>query len=93
MEIIKKFFPEIMQDNDMIYFARLEGMIDSIDELSALQITKSSHSYQFRLAPSHPKYTEMLLEEILKFHNIYNIRLNLSKSIKTTGSISFEIIL
>ena len=93
MEIVKKFFPEIMQDNDMIYFARLEGMIDSIDELSALQITKSSYSYQFRLAPSHPKYIEMLLEEVLKFHNIYNIRLNLSKSIKTTGSISFEIIL
>ncbi len=93
MEIVKKFFPEIMQDNDMIYFARLEGMIDSIDELSALQITKNPHAYQFRLAPSHPKYTEMLLEEILKFHNIYNIRLNLSKSIKTTGSISFEIIL
>ena len=93
MEIVKKFFPEVMQDNDMIYFARLEGMIDSIDELSALQITKSSHSYQLRLAPSHAKYTEMLLEEVLKFHNIYNIRLNLSKSIKTTGSISFEIIL
>ena len=54
MEIVKKFFPEIMQDNDMIYFARLEGMIDSIDELSALQITKNPQSYQFRLAPSHP---------------------------------------
>jgi hypothetical protein len=93
MDIVKKFFPEIMQDNDMIYFARLEGMIDSIDELSSLQITKNSNSYQFRLAPSHPKYIEMLLDEILKFHNIYGIRLNLSKSIKTTGTISFEIIL
>jgi len=93
MDIVKKFFPEIMQDNDMIYFARLEGMIDSIDELSSLQITKNSNSYQFRLAPSHPKYIEMLLDEVLKFHNIYGIRLNLSKSIKTTGTISFEIIL
>jgi DNA-binding phage protein len=93
MDIVKKFFPEIMQDNDMVYFARLEGMIDSIDELSSLQITKNSNSYQFRLAPSHPKYIEMLLDEVLKFHNIYGIRLNLSKSIKTTGTISFEIIL
>lgn len=93
MEIVKKFFPEIMQDNDMIYFARLEGIIDSIDELSALQITKNSHSYQFRIAPSHPKYAEMLFEEILKFHNVYKIRLNLSKSIKTSGTISFEITL
>lgn len=93
MEIVKKFFPEIMQDNDTIYFARLEGIIDSIDELCSLQITKNSHSYQFRLAPSHPKYAEMLLEEILKFHNVYKIRLNLSKSIKTSGTISFEITL
>jgi len=65
MEIVRKFFPEIMQDNDMVYFARLEGMIDSIDELSALHITTNPHSYQFRLAPCHPKYIEMLLEEIL----------------------------
>jgi DNA-binding phage protein len=93
MDIVRKFFPEIMQDNDMVYFARLEGMIDSIDELSSMQITKNSNSYQFRLAPSHPKYIEMLLDEVLKFHNIYGIRLNLSKSIKTTGTISFEIIL
>ena len=93
MDIVRKFFPEIMQDNDMVYFARLEGMIDSIDEISSLQITKNSNSYQFRLAPSHPKYIEMLLDEVLKFHNIYGIRLNLSKSIKTTGTISFEIIL
>ena len=93
MDIVRKFFPEIIQDNDMVYFARLEGMIDSIDELSSMQITKNSNSYQFRLAPSHPKYIEMLLDEVLKFHNIYGIRLNLSKSIKTTGTISFEIIL
>jgi hypothetical protein len=93
MELIKKFFPEVMSDNDSIYFARLEGLIDSIDELSAMQITRNSYSYNFRLAPSHPKYSEMLLREILNFHNLYNIRLNLSKSIKTTGTISFEITL
>ena len=93
MELIKKFFPEVMSDNDSIYFARLEGLVDSVDELSAMQITRNSYSYNFRLAPSHPKYSEMLLQEILNFHNLYNIRLNLSKSIKTTGTISFEITL
>lgn len=93
MDIIKKFFPEIMQDNDMVYFARLEGLIESIDELSSLQITKNTNAYSFRLAPSHPKYTETLLRELLNFHNMYSIRLNISKSIKTTGTISFEITL
>jgi len=91
MQINKKFFPEVMQDNEIAYFAHLEGIIDSIDELSTLEITKNPNSYHFRLAPSLPKYNEMLLEEILKFHNMFQIRLSLSKSIKSSATITFEI--
>ena len=91
MHINKKFFPEVMQDNELAYFAHLEGILSAVDELATLEITKNPHSYHFRLAPSLPKYTEMLLEELLKFHNMLQIRLILSKSIKTSGSISFEI--
>jgi hypothetical protein len=91
MEVVKKYFPEILSDNDMTYFAKLEGIIESIDELSSLQITRNTNTYQFRLAPSHPKYTTTLFQELINFHNLYSIRLNLSKSIKSTGTISFEI--
>jgi len=91
MEISKRFFPEIMQDNETVYFAHLEGVLDSVDELSTLEITKSPTAYHFRLAPSLPKYNELLLQEILKLHNIFQIRLNLSKSIKTSGTINFDI--
>jgi len=93
MEILKKFFPEVMLDNEILYFMHLEGVIESVDEYSSLQVTKNSNAYHFRLAPSHPKYTEMLLQEILKFHNLLQLRLVLSKSIKTSGTISFEITL
>ncbi len=91
MYINRRFFPEVIQDNEQAYFAHLEGIISSIDELSSLEITRGPHSYQFRLAPSVPKYTQILLEEILKFHNLFQIKLNMSKSIKTSGSIVFEI--
>lgn len=91
MEINKKFFPKVLLDNEAAYFAHLEGIINSVDEYSSLQITKTKDSYDFRLAPSLPKYNELLLEEILKFHNIYKIRLNLSKSIKSSGTIMFKI--
>ena len=91
MQINKKFFPEVMQDNEIAYFAHLEGIIDSIDELSTLEITKNPNAYHFRLAPSLPKYNEMLLEEILKFHNMFQIRLLLSKSIKSSATITIEI--
>jgi hypothetical protein len=91
MQVNKKFFPQVMQDNELAYFAHLEGVISSVDELSTLEITKNPNSYHFRLAPSLPMYNEMLLEEILKFHNLFKIRLNLSKSIKSSATITFEI--
>lgn len=91
MEISRKFFPKVLLDNEEVYFAHLEGVINSVDELSSLQITKTSSSYDFRLAPSLPKYNDLLLEEILKLHNIFKIRLDLSKSIKSTGTIMFKI--
>jgi hypothetical protein len=91
MEIQRKFFPSILLENEKVYFAHLEGVIDSIDEYSSMQITKSNDSYIFRLAPSVPKYGESLLKEILKLHNIFKIRLDLSKSIKSSGTIVFRI--
>jgi hypothetical protein len=91
MQINKKFFPEVMQDNEIAYFAHLIGIIDSVDELSTLEITKNPLSYHFRLAPSLPMYNEMLLQEILKLHNLFQIRLDLSKSIKSSATIVFDI--
>ena len=91
MQIHTKFFPKVMQDNEIAYLAHLEGIIDSVDELSTLEITKNPQSYHFRLAASLPKYNDMLLEELLKFHNLLQIKLNLSKSIKSSATIVFEI--
>jgi hypothetical protein len=93
MQINKKFFTVVMLDNEEIYFAHLEGIIDSIDELAIMEITKTPTSYHFRLAPSLPKYNPMLLEEILKFHNMFQIKLDLSKSIKASATINFQIVL
>lgn len=91
MEVNKKFFPKLMQDNDETFLASLIGIIESVDELSSLEITKKVDCYNFRLAASLPKYNNMLIEEILKFHNLFGIRLNMSKSIKTTSVINFKI--
>jgi hypothetical protein len=92
MQIVTKFFPKVMVDNELAYLSHLEGIISSVDEMAAMEITKNPHSYHFRLVPSIPKYSEMLLEEILKFHTMLNIRLDLSKSIKSSGgTIVFDI--
>jgi hypothetical protein len=91
MQIQTKFFPQVMPDNELAYLAHLQGVIDSVDELSTLEITKNPNSYHFRLAPSLPMYNDMLLEELLKFHNMLQIQLNLSKSIKSSATIVFNI--
>ena len=80
-----------MSDNDEIYFSHLEGIIDSVDELCSMEVVKHPKHYSFRIAPSLPKYTNMLIEELFKFHNKFGIKLNMSKSIKTNAVISFDI--
>lgn len=91
MQINRRHFPEIIPDNEEIFFAHLEGVVDSVDELAILEITKNSESYSFRLVPSIPRYNTILITEILKFHNLFGIQINMSKSIKTSGTIYFEI--
>jgi hypothetical protein len=91
MQVSKKFFPSILLDNEELYFAHLEGVITSVDELSILEIIKTPDAYLFRLVPSLPKYNEMLLQEILKFHNLFGMKLSLSKSIKSSATITFKI--
>jgi len=91
MEVNKKHFPKVMQDNDEVFLAHLEGVISSVDELCSLEIIKSINSYRFRIATSLPKYNNMLIEEILKFCNMFQIRLDMSKSITTSATIVFDI--
>jgi DNA-binding phage protein len=91
MEINRKHFPKVMQDNDEVFLAHLEGVISSVDELCSLEITRNTDSYRFRIAASLPKYNNMLIEEILKFCNMFKIRVEMSKSITTSSVITFEI--
>lgn len=91
MEIVKKFFPSVIPENEAIYFASLQGVIESVDELSSIEITKTPHSYLFRLIPSIPRYTNMIIEELIAFHNLISVRLDMGKSIKTSATITFSI--
>jgi hypothetical protein len=90
-ELIKKGFNKIVSDNDEVFLSHLKGCIESIDELCSIQITKLSNKIIFRIACSLPKYNNMVIEEILKFCNMFHIRLDMSKSIKTSSVITFEI--
>jgi len=91
MEVVKKYFPPEIPDNEKEYFSLLQGVIESVDELSSMQISKMNDHYAFRIAPSLPKYNDMLIKELTKLHNLFKIRLDFSKSIKNSGTIAFKI--
>jgi len=87
----RKGFLRILSDNDEVFIQHICGVVDSVDEYANLEIVKAPESYHFRLAASLPKYNNMLLQELLKLHNMFGIRLDLSKSIKSSGTINFNI--
>lgn len=91
MEVCRKHFPELIPDNDDVWIKHLSGACEAIDEFSAMEITKVTDGVFFRIVSSVPKYTIPLLEEVLKFSNNYKLRLELSKSIKSSGSLCFLI--
>lgn len=91
MEVSRKNFPKIMRDNDEVYFSHLQGIICSVDEYASMEIVKMDDKYHFRLIPSIPKYTQLLLKSILEFNNLYGIRIEMSKSIKIASTITFNI--
>ena len=91
MEVCRKHFPELIPDNDDVFIRHLQGILESIDEFSAMEVTKVPDGIFFRVVSSIPKYTIPLLEEVLKFCNNYKLRLELSKSIKSSGSLTFLI--
>lgn len=90
-EIHRRGFSGIVLDNDEIFFQKIIGVIESVDELSSVEITKGYDALQFRVAPSLPLYTNMLLQEILKFSNLFGWRIDMSKSMKTSSVINFKI--
>lgn len=91
MTVTKKCFPSILPDNEVQYFNFLQGVIDSVDYLSTMEITRNPYAYHFRLCPSSSRFTDTLIKELNVFHNMINIQLNFSKSIKSSATIIFEV--
>ena len=91
MEVSKRNFPEVMLDNDEIFIDKLLGIIEATDELSSVEISKDNFCYHFRVAPSTYPYLEPILQEVLKFVNMFGVKLELSKSMKASLTINFSI--
>lgn len=92
MVISKIGFPEILADNEIAYYSMLQAVVEAVDHLAALRIVKKPNAVAFTLTPSSPKYTQLLLQEILSYHTAIGIQVTMSKSIRLSTTIHFEII-
>lgn len=87
----RKGFNSILEDNEEHYYQLLDATINSVDEYSNTLITKKPSSISVRISPSEPIYSQPLLKEILSLHNLLKIKLNLSKSMKNSSIIHFDL--
>lgn len=92
MRIVKLNFPSIIPDNEEVYFSWLTGYMESIDAKCTIQFTKKlNDGINVRISPSHPMYLEIMIAKVKDFHNLYGIRVEFSKSMKTGSNINFNI--
>lgn len=92
MKIVTLNFPSVILDNDIAYMKLFSGYIESLDKDSVIQFTKKlDQGINVRISPSHPRFLEKIIEEVKKFHNLYYIRVEFSKSMKTGSNINFNI--
>lgn len=81
----------VLKDNDKCYFSVLEGVINSIDPLSTLEVRKNLNNYSFRIAVTNSDVLPTLIKDINALHNMIGIKVDFSKSIKKSFSVSFKI--
>ena len=91
MKIEKVNFPKVMPDNDDMYLDLLEALINSIDESSVVEATRKLSGIHIRISPSLPAHSQMLLTTIRDFHYMLGIRIEFSKSIRSSSIINFTI--
>lgn len=84
-------FPPILRDNDTIYLQQLQGILESVDELCHLEATNKLSGMGFRVAPSSAIYAQHILKALKDFHYRLALRIEFSKSIRTTSTIEYQI--
>lgn len=88
MKVYRKYIG-VIPDNEEKYFSILSAVIESVDELSVMVIQKNPRDYRFQITPSEAYYIPHIIQEVNKLNNLYGLKVNFSKSMKTSCSIDF----
>ena len=93
MKVYLKDIVGTLPDNDLMYFKVLEGLLNSHDEQCECEVRKTTESYFFRIVLTLPDSLEDIIEHLNLLHTSLNLRVDYSKSMKKTSSISWKLYL
>jgi hypothetical protein len=91
MILVKQGFPQIIDDNDLAYFAFLQALISSVDAQAEGCVIKTPKAIVFRITPSKATLYDILLKTIKDANNAFGIKVIFSKSMTTSKSVSYRI--
>jgi hypothetical protein len=91
MEVVRKNFPPVIPDNEENYISIILSIIDKIDPLASVEITRAPKTLYFQIAISHPKFLDKIVEEIIKFNRAIGIWIDISKSIQSIAKVFFKV--
>jgi len=88
MKVYRKYIG-VIPDNEERYFSMLSAVIESVDELSIMVIQRNPKDYRFQITPSEATFVPIIIKEINRLNNLYGLRVNFSKSMKSSCSVDF----
>jgi hypothetical protein len=88
--IVEKInIPSLMRDNDAAYINHVEYVVRSIDEEAKLTVMQRLNSLAFKIIPSNQQLKPFIIKAIRKTHYKLDLKIDFSKSVNTTESITF----
>lgn len=91
MQILYQFFNEIVPENEIAYYQSLKGIIESVDPHSSILVTKKLNGISIRITPSSSSLLNATILQVNILNNTLGLKVEYSKSIKTSISINFNI--
>lgn len=91
MQVDYKFDTKHILDNEMAYFALLEGVIASVDQHCYIRIDKTPTQYLFRVSPTNVVSINSLISQINNLNNALHLQVDWGKSFKNTSNIFFTL--
>jgi hypothetical protein len=87
----RKGFPSAIPDNDAIFLAHFESFMEGVDIDAVIYEDRGPDKIYFSVVPSKTIFFDNIISQISEYFTIFGIRVDFSKSMKSSFTIKFSI--